>query len=372
MKVLLVSAEYPPYGSGIGNVVRTLRNHMMGKRISVDVLSRHGADVNIAGTSSLLPGLVGLMAFWQKAINHVAKKARDYDLVSMHSPLAAGIGKLYYANRIMVTFHTTYRGFYESYKTHAITHLLPYYYFAAKLENRFLKQLSSISNIIVTAVSPSVADEAYRNGLRTLPQVVPNGFVVNSSNALDKGRSRDLLLKEFHFHFPKKNRILLYIGRITEQKQPLLLIDLFNRIALLRPDINLIVAGSGNLLKALGRRAVCQSNINVLGHVSEKMIPILLNAADAFVSLSCYEGLPLTVLEAASLNLPLILSDIPAHRWIIDSKVGYGKVISSRNPNPEEVLSFISQIRKVKRSHARLDADLYSWDNIVNQYLRLM
>ena len=40
--------------------------------------------------------------------------------------------------------------------------------------------------------------------------------------------------------------------------------------------------------------------------------------ASVFVSLSAYEGFPNTVMEAMACGWPLVLSDIPAHRKILD------------------------------------------------------
>ncbi|MGB9614662.1 MAG: glycosyltransferase [Fervidobacterium sp.] len=120
------------------------------------------------------------------------------------------------------------------------------------------------------------------------------------------------------------------------------------------------------------KKAIHQRNIHILGYVPREKIPVLLRAADAFISLSCYEGLPLTVLEAASFNLPLILSDIPAHRWIINSGIGYGELVNSRNPNLVKILNFIESGIEVKKPLNEPSMRYYAWDNIVRQYLKLL
>ena len=68
--------------------------------------------------------------------------------------------------------------------------------------------------------------------------------------------------------------------------------------------------------------ATGQKNISFHGTVPN--IDDYLIAADLFISSSKSEGLPNSVLEALAWGVPVILSDIPAHREIINisSKAG--------------------------------------------------
>lgn len=290
----------------------------------------------------------------------------------MHSPLLISIKKLRYVKKVMVSFHTTYYGFYRAYKAHGISNLLPYYYPATKLEHHFLKQLSHNKNVIITAVSPSVAEELSRNGLALSPHVIPNGLEMPYYRTLDKHHAQAVLQQKYSLKLSEKDRLLLYVGRITEQKQPFLLVDLFKRISSIDSNIHLVIVGSGNLLKKLRKKAILLPNLHILGRISRERLTTLLSVSDAFVSLSCYEGLPLAVLEAASFNLPLILSDIPAHRWIINSGIAYGALLNSSDPNLAEILSFIESGIGAKKALNELSVKYYTWDNIVSHYLTLL
>jgi glycosyltransferase involved in cell wall biosynthesis len=251
-------------------------------------------------------------------------------------------------------------------------HLLPYYSLAARLEHNFFREISCIDNVVFTAVSPSVAEEVHKNGLSLLPFVIPNGLELNCPELYNKYHARALLQEKYSLQLAENDRILLYIGRITEVKQPLLLLNLFKAIQAFYPNIHLIIAGKGNLYRKLRKRADHQHNIHILGYVSDHEIFLLYRAADVFISLSCYEGLPLTVLEAASFHLPLILSDIPAHRWIINSRTGYGELVNSRNPNPLKILKFIDSLNNVEKPFTELSTKYYTWGNIISQYLKLL
>ncbi|HKQ52025.1 MAG TPA: glycosyltransferase, partial [Pyrinomonadaceae bacterium] len=74
-----------------------------------------------------------------------------------------------------------------------------------------------------------------------------------------------------------------------------------------RPDLERLAGGLG-----LGRRLLFPGYVSNLWH--------LMKRADAFVSLSRFEGCPNVVLEAAACGSPLIVSDIPAHRELFDGR----------------------------------------------------
>ncbi len=64
----------------------------------------------------------------------------------------------------------------------------------------------------------------------------------------------------------------------------------------------------------------------MLGHQTGDALAELYTHAGMFVLPSSHEGQPIAVLEAASYGLPVILSDIPAHREIALSRARYVEV----------------------------------------------
>ena len=74
-----------------------------------------------------------------------------------------------------------------------------------------------------------------------------------------------------------------------------------------RPDLERLASKLG-----LGRCILFPGYVSNLWH--------LMKRADAFVSLSRFEGCPNAVLEAAACGSPLVLSDIPAHRELLDGR----------------------------------------------------
>lgn len=77
---------------------------------------------------------------------------------------------------------------------------------------------------------------------------------------------------------------------------------------------NAILWGTGPNFKEISLR-VKNTNIKLPGFSKNK--EKIFGSFDIFISTSRSEGMPLSVLEAISCGMPLILSDIPAHRFIV-------------------------------------------------------
>ena len=86
-----------------------------------------------------------------------------------------------------------------------------------------------------------------------------------------------------------------------------------------RPDARLLIAGreghATTQLKALVSAHGLEDSISLLGHRTD--VPEILAAADVFVFPSLYEGLGGALIEAMALELPIIASDLPAHREVV-------------------------------------------------------
>ena len=81
------------------------------------------------------------------------------------------------------------------------------------------------------------------------------------------------------------------------------------------PPVRFLLVGDGPdraSLEQLLARSTAAARVQLLGWRDD--VPAVLSAADAFVFPSRTEGLPSAVLEAMAVGLPIVASDIPAHR----------------------------------------------------------
>lgn len=105
---------------------------------------------------------------------------------------------------------------------------------------------------------------------------------------------------------------IISVGRLSIQKNP----KLFNDIALEfidNPNIQFIWCGDGELKSEL-----ISPNIKCTGWIERKELENYLANADIYLSTSLWEGLPLSVLEAMSIGLPIVLSDCVGNRDLIE------------------------------------------------------
>lgn len=99
------------------------------------------------------------------------------------------------------------------------------------------------------------------------------------------------------------------IGRLTYQKNFALFLEIASAVIQHHPHAVFVIAGTGEDDPALREQAAnlgIGSQIRFLGHIEE--ISLLYPALDVLLLPSRYEGLPITVLEAMAVGLPIIAS----------------------------------------------------------------
>lgn len=109
----------------------------------------------------------------------------------------------------------------------------------------------------------------------------------------------------------------LYIGRLSEEKGVRVLIDAWSR---LRDAIPLVVVGEGPLADEVTQQVERQglSAVSILGRLPNQEVLGLLHGARFLVLPSvCFEGFPMTVVEAFGCGVPVIASGHGGAREII-------------------------------------------------------
>ena len=129
-----------------------------------------------------------------------------------------------------------------------------------------------------------------RNGIRAPHRLAPDFSSLRAQLGLDSTA-----------------KIALTVGRMTEQKGYRYLLEAVPRVLESAPQTHFLWAGEGELQNEL-RARVCElgleNRVHFLGRRED--VPQLLAACDLFVLPSLFEGLPLVVLEAMAMGVPVV------------------------------------------------------------------
>lgn len=101
------------------------------------------------------------------------------------------------------------------------------------------------------------------------------------------------------------------VGRISYQKNPEYLLEVFYELSQIRKDVDLIWCGTGDL-EELIREKMSKLNLDKRVHLlgARNDIAEILKCSDAFLLPSRFEGLGIVLIEAQAANLPCVMSDV--------------------------------------------------------------
>ena len=160
--------------------------------------------------------------------------------------------------------------------------------------------------------------------------------------AEEKGSVRDKYINGY-------DRIVLFIGRLSVEKNVGLLIKAAKIVAGRRPKTLFLIVGGGKDEINLKSMAADCKNILFAGRIPHAEIPKYHKAADVLVLPSFYEGIPLVVVEAAAAGLPVICTDVrDAKDVIIDEKSGFIVPKDNADILAVRILEVLADAKKAK------------------------
>lgn len=201
------------------------------------------------------------------------------------------------------------------------------------LERRLMESVDTVFTVRRSAVErytqiyPRIGHK-----FRFIPTWVDTSvFKPNESDAV-RTRLREDLIRSTGAH-PDAS-LLVFVGRLDRQKDPLLLLRAFAEARRIRPHLQLLVVGDGAMkseMQTAIRSGGLQAQVMLLGVLPAAEICEVLRASDLFVLSSAYEGMPIAVLEALATGLPVVstrVGEVPA--VVNDGKNGF--IAADRSP----------------------------------------
>jgi len=109
------------------------------------------------------------------------------------------------------------------------------------------------------------------------------------------------------------DRLVLFVGRLEQQKDPVLLVEAFAAAQAAAGNLRLVVVGDGGMREDAERRAAecgVGGRVHWLGYRGRAEMPSLMNGSDVLLLPSRFEGMPITVLEALASGLPVVANAV--------------------------------------------------------------
>ncbi|MEQ8200815.1 MAG: glycosyltransferase family 4 protein [Syntrophomonadaceae bacterium] len=306
MKIGIFTESYKPYTSGVVTSISTFK----------DELTRLGHDIYIfapsyphhdeeednvfryfsipaltnPGYTLALPVHPGMLSLLKKL---------QLDIVHVHSPFTMGRVGLHYARKFELPLLFTYHTRYDQY-----VHYVP---MAQELvKDVTIKYSRYFCNECDHIIAPSHEIESIiRSFLVTTPiSVVPTGI------PLDKFNSGDAYWLRKNYPIPPHHKILLYAGRLSQEKNLPFLIESFAKIKKTQPATTLVLVAGGPLEEQLKSMAaglhLSDQDIVFTGQLPFDSLVNAYFSADLFIFSSLTETQGLVVIEAMAAGLPVV------------------------------------------------------------------
>lgn len=205
---------------------------------------------------------------------------------------------------------------------------------------------SKSDKVIVQA--EQIAGEVMEQFSSISPVIVPNGITMDSRMA--------------------NGRAVLFVGNLIKRKG----IDVLAEAMRELPNTTLVIVGNGPERKILERKFMGY-DVRFLGQVHPERVRDIMVKEGMILVLPAVsgEGFPNVIMEAMTVGLPVVASDIAGISNLL-GEGNYGKLVPARDPialaNALRVLRGDEYERRRLGKLAKRAVEQYSWERVVIQY----
>lgn len=310
MRVCMFTECFEPVQNGVSTSVRTLVDELRYRKQHVVIVAPHYADHNDA-----VPFVLRVPSF-QTRFNAGYPVAYPWfprlkrslgrflpDVLHSHSPFFVGNLAARVSARtgtpIVSTYHTLYN------------HYAHYLFFLPDEAVQSLLEwwIPEYYDRCAFVIAPSkLAEKSVRSyGVRTPVVVIPTAVALPKPAQLTESAR---LAARKRWSIPPDAPLLLYAGRVAEEKNIKMVIDAFSRIAQAHPTAHLLIVGGGpheEDCAAYARKSPAGDRIVMAGPVAHDDLPSVYATADLFVFASCTETQGLVIAEARAAGTPCVV-----------------------------------------------------------------
>lgn len=349
VKILQVCPKYFPQIGGVETHVKEISERLVERGFEVDVFttSPHGGfraeevinGVKVRRFKSWAPS--DAYYFSTALKRYLAETSQFYDIVHAHNYHA--FPALYAAqtkskNKLIFTSH--YHGTGHSF-----------------LRKILFKPYRYVGKTIFSKADKVICVSEYEKQLVMKTAIVSENKIIVIPNGVNL-REFEGLKKD-----PKKNRAILYVGRLEKYKG---VEHLIRSLLYIDSDISLEIVGKGsqkNSLMMLAKRIGVSNRVSLYQDLPRNELLQKYVNADLFALLSSNESFGVSVAEALSCKTPCIVANASALKEWVDNKNCFGLDNIS---DPQVVASSIKQVIGKTANYTKLT----DWNDVARQVER--
>lgn len=354
MKIGIFSESYKPYTSGVVTSIATFKDELTqrGHEIYIfapDYPNYEEVEENVhrfvsipsptnPGYTLALPLAPGMRALI---------KNLQLDIIHAHSPWTTGRVGLHYARKYNLPLLFTYHTRYDQY-----AHYVPGPHELAK--EMILKFSRLFCNECDHIIAPSREIESIIKSQKvTTPiSVIPTGVPLEKYQNGDRGYLRK------KYSIPDNNRILLFAGRLSQEKNLFFLLEAYKKVKRQIPNTTLVLVAGGPLEEELKEYAIklklsLRKDVIFTGRLPFDDLVNAYFSADLFVFSSVTETQGLVLIEAMAAGLPVAAVKAPGVREMVDDDID-GLLTSE---NTEEFAAAICRILQDDQMYQRFQTN---------------
>lgn len=269
------------------------------------------------------------------------------DIVHVHSAKAGILGRL-------VTFFLGIKTFYTP---HAFSYLSA----SSNIKRKVFLSFERLSRLFFTKVKIIACSPSEKN--RAIQEV---GFSPNKvllfNNSIPEISIKD---SNSNSYIKTKKRYICTIGRPSFQKNLAVMIHVLTEMHSRGFKEHLIILGVGQyapdieVIKALIKENKLENYVTLVPWISRDEALSIVNNAEIYISTARYEGLPLSVIEAMALGIPVVASNVDGNKDLITEGV-HGFLIDNFN-----ITEFADRIIKLLTDK---EMSILFSKNLINEY----
>lgn len=369
MRIGLFTDTYPPYINGVSTSIAMLKTALEKQGHEVFIVTVNADKLKYQNEDKIIriPGIpIGIYDYRLTGIYplRAIEKIRKWNLDIIHSHTEFGVGTFarLLAKQFDIPLVHTYHTMYEDY-VHYITK--GYFNRSSKKIVEYLTKFycdkTATELIVPTKKTYDLFKEKYKVDRNV--HIVPTGIEVERfyKEQFQKPEIDEL---RHRFGIKKDDFVILFVGRLGEEKSVDLLIEAQVSLARTNPNCKLLIVGDGpdkEKFENLVRKFRLQNNVIMTGKVPWDEVPKYYMLANIFATASKTETQGLTVIEAMAASKPVLAVDDEAFQMVIVNGLN-GYLFANKRQYKKLVRSLMEDENKLDylSRQARITAESHS------------